>query len=129
MKKTLILLLLFTQIKTVQAQAEMQFSPKIDSLISTITKNAKNDSFKVAALNNLGSAYLEISEFDKAIETIEKTIAIAKKINYKRGLAIAYNNFGIVYDYKSDYIKSLDFHNQSLKLRKELGDQKGISAS
>lgn len=127
-KKIIPLFLLLFLTKAHWAQAEIPLSPRIDSLLKAIN-SAKNDTIKVAVLNNLGSAYLEISEFDKAIETIDKTIAIAEKINYKRGLAFAYNNAGIVYDYKSDYIKSLDYHNQALKLRKELGDQKGISAS
>ncbi|MBI3501616.1 MAG: tetratricopeptide repeat protein [Bacteroidetes bacterium] len=69
------------------------------------------------------------SEEEKALGYGNRALALAQKINYKKGEAQALNNLGVSYYNFSEYDKALDEHFKALAIRKTLGDKKDISSS
>jgi signal transduction histidine kinase len=64
----------------------------------------------------------------KAIEYGNKAIDLAKQINYKKGLAQAYNDQGIIFYDLQEYEKCLANYKEALRIRKQLNDSIGIAA-
>ena len=64
---------------------------KTDSLL-TVLKSTKEDTGKVNILNNLGKLLIKTSENDKAMTYLQQSKKLAEKINFKKGLAGAYQN-------------------------------------
>ena len=69
---------------SLQAQ-DFDMSPArvIDSL-ETKLKITKNDTDKVVILNNLANKYIETGVYDKAIVLLNSSVAISKKMKYKK---------------------------------------------
>ncbi len=99
----------------------------IDSLELDL-KAAKEDTVKVNILNSLSRQYFDISDYELAMKNSESALALADKINYKRGKANAYNAIGIIYDDQGNYPEALENYFASLKIREELEDKKGIAS-
>lgn len=84
------------------------------------TNKTKSISKSVAvSYNSMGNIYLELKEYNLALENFNKSLAIEKAANNKLGLAINYNNIGFIYEAKDslelalkNYKISLDYNNQ-----------------
>ena len=64
------------------------------------------------AVNNMGTLYSRMKEWDKALECFQQA---ASDILY-RTPHFAYHNMGLVYFYKGDYAKAVEFYQKALKL-------------
>ncbi len=93
---------------------------KIDSLSKLLNDNL--DTIQVRILNDLCFS-LHPSNPELALEYGLKAIKIAKELNYKKGLATAYNRVGIVYDVTSRYKEALENYNIALLLNNEIGNE------
>ena len=71
--------------------------------------------------NNLGLAYHNKGEYDKAIEYYQKAIAIDKKFYGEEHpeIAIDYNNLGLAYRNKGEYDKAIDYYQKALAIDKK----------
>ncbi|ODS35900.1 hypothetical protein BEH94_00115 [Candidatus Altiarchaeales archaeon WOR_SM1_SCG] len=76
---------------------------------------------------NSGLAYHSLRDFNKAIESHEKSLEIDKDIGDKAGEAKCYINLGIVYHSLGDFNKAIEYHEKSLKIFKDVGDKAGES--
>ncbi|MBI3501956.1 MAG: tetratricopeptide repeat protein [Bacteroidetes bacterium] len=101
---------------------------KIDSL-QTILKTAKEDTNKVTILNELCRQLWQKGQYDTAYIHAENAKRLSEKINFKTGLADAYNNMGTICKSKGDYKEAIKYHLLALQIRKEIGNKKGIAAS
>ncbi len=81
------------------------------------------------ALSNLGTVFLDRSEYDKAIEYYEKSKKIAEEINNKFDYGRSVSNLAIVYHDMGEYDKAIEITKKYLKLSIDIGDKKGIAAS
>ncbi|RZA00893.1 MAG: tetratricopeptide repeat protein [Moraxellaceae bacterium] len=91
-----------------------------DSLLTAAAKDP--DSTTVLALTSL--CYQNIfSNHDSAIFFGNKAIETAQKINYPKGLALAYTDLGTVYFYKSDFDNTQTYWNKALQTGKQMGDK------
>lgn len=97
--------------------AIFQFPPAVD----------KPDSTLVMDFCDLAYGFI-LQNADSAVYYGERAIDLAEKINYRKGLAQAYNDLGLVYYYQSDYSKSKELWNASLEIRKQMNDSLGIAA-
>ncbi len=66
---------------------------------------------------------------DTAMLIAHQAIDLSKKLNYKPGLALAYNHQGIFYKNKRLFEESIYWHNESLRIKRELNDQSGMASS
>ncbi|PJA07047.1 MAG: hypothetical protein COX70_08245 [Flavobacteriales bacterium CG_4_10_14_0_2_um_filter_32_8] len=96
------------------------------------------------SLNNIGYIYEHQDDFDKGLEFYYLSLEKYKEIDYQQGIADLYNNISVVYNNQAQEInkkgenydlvdikreKALSYQQKSLKIRREIGDKEGISAS
>jgi tetratricopeptide (TPR) repeat protein len=100
---------------------------KTDS-IQQLLKTDKEDTTKLKHLIYLCWTFRSIGSFDTALVYGNKAITLANTLQYKRGMAKAYNTVGNVYHDQSDYPLALNFYLKALKLYKEAGYKNGIGS-
>lgn len=97
----------------------------IDSLIFKLKD--VNGEEKVDVFIKLADDFQYIST-KKGVEYADSAINLAKKIDYKKGLASAYGSKGFCLISK-DVVAAKDFTNKALSIRREINDQIGVSKS
>jgi two-component system NarL family sensor kinase len=100
----------------------------LDSLKHLLV-NDKNDTNKVIHLNSICREYLGAGDFSNALQYGTSSLALAKQINYKKGIANSTNNIGIINFNQRNYEKALEYFSTSLKLRLEIGNKNDIATS
>lgn len=123
MKKISYLLFFLSTAYTAVSQRQIA----VDSLMSRLEKT-ENDSARVNTLNALVLA-MRMNEPEKSLEYIKESMALAEKINFKKGIGDAYHITGILYSNKGDYKKALENYFAALKLREEINDRNGIGTT
>lgn len=69
-----------------------------------------------------GSCYLNfLSENIEAKERLEKELAIAKKLNNRRGESLCYGSLGNVFNSLGEYAKTEKYYEKALALRQKIG--------
>ncbi len=98
-----------------------------DSLARALS-TAAQDTHRVILLTNYA---WEINELhtDEAAARLQEAIALAQKLNFPRGEAIAWNGMGVVEEIRGDMVKAEQYYRKALRLRRALGDPKDISSS
>jgi len=81
------------------------------------------------ALRNIGVAHRNLSDYDKALDYLMKSLRIRKEIEDPKEIADSLHHMGIIYDYLNNFEKALEYHHNALKIEKEIGYQEGIAAS
>lgn len=82
---------------------------------------------KANAINNIGYAYKQKSNYSKALEWYNKSLKLKEQINDKKGIATSLNNIALVYNYQGDILKSIEFYKDALKIQNEINDLPGIA--
>ena len=93
-------------------------------------KIAKNKNYflgEAVALNNLGSAYNSICQYDRAQDYHEQSLDLAKTIKDRKGESDALGNLGDLYRTLNQPLEALESHEQNLNIAKELKDHPGIA--
>ena len=80
-------------------------------------------------LTKLANLFYSISQYRKAIEYHEQSLAISQKIGDRLGEAWSLGNLGIAYDSLGEYRKAIEYHEQSLAIKREIGNLLGEGAS
>jgi serine phosphatase RsbU (regulator of sigma subunit)/Tfp pilus assembly protein PilF len=109
------------------AQAQKMQQGQIDSLIRHLQTNLP-DTDRVMVLSNLGFAIYP-SDTKKARTYTQESLALAKKIGWKKGIGRAYNVLGLTYRYDDNYQKALELYQTALSIRQEAGDLNGVAAT
>jgi tetratricopeptide (TPR) repeat protein len=102
------------------------FSQNTDSLLAALD-TVKNEK-KVKVLNELFRATIQ-SDPVKALEYTQEALALATKIQDKKGISASYNNLGVAYKNQGVLDKSLSYYFQSLKGYEELDNKEGIATT
>src|SRR5438105_3091857 len=76
-------------------------------------------------LGNMGAAYQDLAEYNKAIECYHQQQVIAEEIGDRRGLANALMNMGNVYQYFGEASKALKHYEKALIVFRRLKDRRG----
>ncbi len=123
MKKTILYSLFFLPVSLFAQEHQ------IDSLQNAL-KTAKQDTNRVKILNSIAANYLQVPpNYKKALPFAEESLALSKQLNYKKGLARAYNNLGLIYGYFGFYTKALNSYLNKLKIWEALKDSAKIIES
>jgi len=101
------------------------FSQDVPSL-DKINSQA-NSTKKVKALNDASEELWLTGDYSKSTTYAQKALEVAKKINDKKGEAMALNNLGIICDYQGKYASALDYYFKALPLQKAIQDNSGLS--
>lgn len=88
---------------------------KVDSLNTLLKKRKQDDTSKVNLLNQLGDAYSKI-DYTKSIESSQKALKIAKKLDFKIGVANSYKYLGLFYSSEGKHKKAISYSAKALKI-------------
>ncbi|MBS1510005.1 MAG: tetratricopeptide repeat protein [Bacteroidetes bacterium] len=102
-----------------------QTSKIIDSIEKLLP--AQKDTILVKSYNELTWQYRTVDR-DKAIAYGNKAAELGKELNFKKGIAQAYNDMGILYYDKQDFAAAIKLYNQAFQIRSEMKDDKGVAA-
>lgn len=122
-KKLFIPFFIFVFLQVGKAQ-----NPAIDSITKLINSGVP-DSSKTKLLADLSWEYISIGDYKSATEKTNEAVALAEKINYKKGLAQSFNMKGILYWFQGDYPQALEYQYKALKISEEIGDKPRIAGS
>ncbi len=81
-----------------------------------------------SVIGNLGLAYSDLGQVEKAIQYYEKALAIAQEIGDRRGEGNALGNLGNAYSALGQVEKAIQYHEKALAIDKEIGDRRGEGA-
>lgn len=119
--------LFFTCFLVLGTSAIISQNIAVDSLLNVL-QTTKEDTTNVNTLNALFLSY-EFSNDVKAKEYLGQALELAKKIDFKRGLATTYTNCGYFAEDKSNYPEALKNYQASMTASQAIGDKKGIAFS
>lgn len=124
--KKILLLFIITFFVMDQLSAQLQGQDRIDSLLRQLPR-ANEDSNKVKLLIDLSHTYYSINP-DEGLKYGKQGMALAEKLNWKKGMANASRTIAGNYGYgKSDYPAALKYSSLALQLFREIGDKTGTA--
>ncbi|MGN6530156.1 MAG: tetratricopeptide repeat protein [Ginsengibacter sp.] len=124
--KKLLLLFIISVFALKQSPAQLQGQQRIDSLLGQLPK-AQEDTNKVKLLIDLSHSFYSINP-DEGLNYGNKALAVAEKLNWKKGMANACRTIAGNYGYgKSDYPKALEYDAKALEWFRETGDKTGTA--
>jgi len=117
---------LFSLIMTVYCITASAQNPKmVDSLLKQLDTE-KTDSIKMKIYRQLGDYYMD-NNAGKAIDYLEKSLEIAKRMDLPLQIANNYYSIGFCNLIKSDFNKSLENYLQSIRIYEKLKDSFRLS--
>ncbi len=96
----------------------------IDSLQSVL-KEVKEDTVKAFLLTELRWEQLVTGDFRSALQNADSALSLSKKLNYRSGIATAYNRKAGALEEFGNYAEALKNYEASLKINIETGNKKG----
>ena len=81
------------------------------------------------ASNNVGYAYNNLGELNKALQYYQNSLRIYEELGNKGGVANLLNNIAVIYNNQGDISKGLAYHQKSLQMQKEVGNKEGVATS
>jgi tetratricopeptide (TPR) repeat protein len=97
----------------------------IDSLILKLDQKMI-DTARINLLNTIASEIYFVNP-DQINEFAQKALDLSEDLNYKKGIAEAYNNLGIYYRNKGIYDLAIDYFFNSLEIMEKTRNRKGIA--
>ncbi|MFN3916797.1 MAG: tetratricopeptide repeat protein [Flavobacteriales bacterium] len=123
MKKTLVSVILSINLCFLASQNTVK-----DSLLIVLKTN-QNDTNRLNTLLNLTNECYYKGEYFEERKYAEEALKLAKKMNWKQGMANSYNSLGGAMEDLGFYAEALDNHFKALKIKEELKDTIGIATS
>ncbi|WP_052559334.1 tetratricopeptide repeat protein, partial [Enhygromyxa salina] len=81
------------------------------------------------AMNDLGICYQMLGDIPKAIDFLERSLAVHEKLGHLQGQANQLGNLGICYRTLGDIPKAIDFHERSLAIEEKIGRLQGQASA
>jgi predicted ATPase/DNA-binding SARP family transcriptional activator len=119
----------FLNIRQGQYEEAIRLCQQSLEMLGKLPENVDNRKERARIYNNLGSIYLNWSDYPRATEHFEKSLSIRIENGDTHGTAVLYNNLGVVYERQGNYDKALEYHRQSFELEQEIGDIYGLAIS
>ena len=82
----------------------------------TLAKGINHKFWQAKACNTLGVAWYIKSDYPKAIEWHQQSLAFMKEMRETGGMATSYNNLGNIYSDQGDFVKALQHYQRALDL-------------
>ena len=122
--RTLSLLILLTGI-VCQSSFAQRINKPIDVLMNEL-KTAEQDTNKVSILNGLSRGMAQRSKFIESKNYAQDALTLSKKLNFRRGMAVAHINIAEASRNLGSYAEALSNYQASLKIWEEFGDRRPL---
>jgi tetratricopeptide (TPR) repeat protein len=76
-------------------------------------------------LGNLGHAYHDLGQEERAVEFYERALVIAKEIDDRRNEGTWLGSLGLAYSAQGQEERAVEFYEQALAIAKDIGDRRG----
>jgi tetratricopeptide (TPR) repeat protein len=93
------------------------------SQLLDIARKTNNRQGEGAALGNLGVAYYNLGQYERAIDLYQQHLTMAREIGDRQGEGNALGNLGNAYDSLGQYERAIDLYQQHLTMAREIGDR------
>jgi tetratricopeptide (TPR) repeat protein len=121
MKKILLFIYFLLPVFSSSAQQK-----KLDSLLTLLNQNSSEDTIRLNLLNKIANAYSG-SDPGKGLETADRAISLARKLNNDNKLALAYTIKGYNYDAKGEDSLALNMYTLSLDIHERLNNKTAVA--
>lgn len=74
----------------------------------------------ITPMDGMAGAYLELENYEKALEVSEAIIKIQQKLGLEKQLLISYNRIGLIYNEQKEYDIALAYFYRSLSIARQL---------
>ena len=119
--------MLFGFLSFILAHHALAQDPYVDSLTRVLKRSNLPDTQRVLTLNELAWSIQETKQAEaKAI--LVRSVQLARKIKYPKGLAEALNNEAVLAAMNSDSATAIKKYLEALNLRQQIQDSKGIGS-
>jgi len=105
-----------------------QEQKRVLSLALTAAQAIEHRENEGKILGDLGGAYFNLSEFEKAIDYHQQALSISQEIGDRQREGNHLGNLGLVYSDLGEVEKAIDYHQQALSISQEIGDRQGEGA-
>ena len=89
---------------------------------------SRDDTAKVNLLNRMATSLRE-TDHELALQYAQDALALATRLQYDRGRALALGNMGWLYYRKTDFVKALESSFEAIKLSEQIGEKAEIGRS
>jgi signal transduction histidine kinase len=79
------------------------------------------------AYNCLGSAYKYRSEYNLALEYLNRSLEQMNVLEDQKGKAFVLNNIGTIYYYQGNYSETINYFKQSLAIKQSMNDSQSVA--
>ena len=76
-----------------------------------------------AILDNIGTIYISLENYNEAIKYFQMALVIYQNIGNRSGEGVVLNNLGVAFSKQRRYIEALDHYKKSLAIQQEIGGQ------
>jgi tetratricopeptide (TPR) repeat protein len=76
-------------------------------------------------VGSIGLLYQELGQYERATETLNHALAIAREVNNKHNEASQLGALGSICRHQGEYERAIVFHSQAVDLAREIGDKRG----
>src|SRR6266508_2670781 len=92
-------------------------------------RQLKLSSSEAAHLSDLGLAYADLAEMDRAIAYFEQSRSILRAIGNRQGEGNVLINIGSVHYSLGELRRAIEYHEKALQIFQEINDQRGIGSA
>ena len=96
--------------------------------ILTLPEGSSNE-WQAIAYGNLGNVYWTRGDLDRAVEDLERSLAIYEWLGLKKGMAIQYSNLGNIYHAQGDLDRAVEMYEKLLAIYEALGEREGMASA
>lgn len=101
---------------------------KLDSLLTQLS-TMQDDTAKVNTLHQIGYTYYkDLRNTDKTLEYARKELILSQRLNFKKGVGLAYLNYGIYYLEEMKFDLAIYYDNKALAIMDQLNNKLGMSS-
>lgn len=94
-----------------------------------LSKKIENQDKQGIAARNIGVAYMNQAEYEKALSYLLESVRIYEKAGNRQGLSLSYNNIGSVNFHTGKYAEALSYYKKSLDIKLRTGMSKEASST
>ena len=108
------------------AEASAQWSEAL-RVLEELWREDLPPSLEGTLANDLGLLYHAKGEWERAIEYLERSLAILEKEGNEVEMANTYNSLGSVYQNKGEWERAIEYYERSLAIDEKVGDEHGMA--